>query len=87
MNCPYIESVVAAWNIKYSLSTDRSGIRCILKEDSYEAIEAIVPGPKETPYENIDFRISMEFDSHYPFRPPKAKFLTPVYHPNIDTGR
>ncbi len=22
----------------------------------------------------------------YPFEPPKLRFLTPIYHPNIDTG-
>lgn len=62
------------------------GIRCYIQNDCYESLEAIVPGPKETPYEEIQFKIAMEFDSHYPFRPPSAKFITPVYHPNIDTG-
>lgn len=63
------------------------GIHCYIQNDSYEALEAVVPGPKETPYEEIQFKIAMEFDSHYPFRPPSAKFITPVYHPNIDTGK
>lgn len=63
-----------------------SGIHCYIQNDSYESLEAVVPGPKETPYEEIQFKIGMEFDSHYPFRPPSAKFITPVYHPNIDTG-
>lgn len=62
------------------------GIHCYIQNDSYESLEAVVPGPKETPYEEIQFKIAMEFDSHYPFRPPSAKFITPVYHPNIDTG-
>lgn len=62
------------------------GIHCYVQNDSYETLEAIVPGPKETPYEEIIFKIAMEFDAHYPFRPPTAKFVTPVYHPNIDTG-
>lgn len=22
----------------------------------------------------------------YPFEPPKVKFVTPIYHPNIDPG-
>ncbi|XP_031639545.1 ubiquitin-conjugating enzyme E2 T-like [Contarinia nasturtii] len=66
-------------------SSSDHGIRCYIQNDSYESLEAIVPGPKETPYEEIQFKIAMEFDEHYPFRPPSAKFLTPVYHPNIDT--
>lgn len=63
------------------------GIRCIVNNDAYDSIEATIPGPKETPYEEMHFRISMDFDSHYPFRPPVVKFVTPVYHPNIDRGK
>lgn len=70
----------------YSLSVASEGIHCYVQNDSYESLEAVIPGPKETPYEEIVFKIAMEFDSHYPFRPPNVKFITPVYHPNIDTG-
>lgn len=63
------------------------GIHCFFQNDSYESLQAVIPGPKETPYEEIQFKISMEFDSQYPFQPPIAKFVTPVYHPNIDTGK
>lgn len=66
-------------------SSNDHGIRCYVQNDCYESLEAVIPGPKETPYEEIQFKIAMEFDSHYPFRPPSAKFITPVYHPNIDT--
>lgn len=24
--------------------------------------------------------------SRYPFEPPKVRFVTPIYHPNIDSG-
>lgn len=72
-----IKTLSVYWNL---------GIRCIVNNDTYDSIEATVPGPKETPYEEMKFRISMDFDSHYPFRPPVVKFVTPVYHPNIDRG-
>lgn len=62
------------------------GIHCFVQNDSYESLQAVIPGPKDTPYEETLFKISMEFDSQYPFQPPIAKFVTPVYHPNIDTG-
>lgn len=26
------------------------------------------------------------FNYRYPFEPPKVRFVTPIYHPNIDTG-
>lgn len=63
------------------------GIHCIVHNSTYDFIEATIPGPKETPYENIEFKLSLEFGNQYPFRPPVIKFITPVYHPNIDTGK
>ena len=41
-------------------------------------------GPKETPYEGGTFRVKLKFPDDYPFKPPTAKFLTKIYHPNID---
>lgn len=63
------------------------GIHCVVHNGAYDFIEATIPGPKDTPYENIEFKLSMEFGRQYPFRPPTIKFITPVYHPNIDTGK
>lgn len=63
-----------------------TGIHCKVHDDTYEFIIATIPGPKDTPYENIEFKLSLEFGIQYPFRPPAIKFITSVYHPNIDTG-
>jgi len=30
------------------------------------------------------FKIELVFPVTYPFTPPKFKFVTPIYHPNID---
>lgn len=73
--------------LKWSVYCFVLGIKCSVVNDTYDKVEASVPGPKDTPYEDIIFRIAMEFDSHYPFRPPVVKFVTPVYHPNIDRGK
>lgn len=34
------------------------------------------------------FKIELDFSEKYPFKPPKIKVLTKIYHPNIkqDTG-
>ena len=49
---------------------------------------ATIKGPSETPYENMSFRLSFDFPSDYPYKPPKVLFKTPIYHPNIDfSGR
>ena len=36
------------------------------------------------PYNKGAFKISIEFQAEYPFKPPKILFLTRIYHPNID---
>ncbi len=43
----------------------------------------LVPGPPQTPYENLTFQMEVQYDSCYPFKPPYIRFLTPMFHPNI----
>jgi ubiquitin-conjugating enzyme E2 D len=45
---------------------------------------AIILGPCGSPYENGIFYLSLDFGENYPFSPPVCKFLTYIYHPNID---
>jgi ubiquitin-conjugating enzyme E2 D/E len=44
---------------------------------------AVIHGPLNTPYENGKFKLTLKFPENYPFKPPKAKFDTKIYHPNI----
>ncbi|XP_039252644.1 putative ubiquitin-conjugating enzyme E2 C [Styela clava] len=43
-----------------------------------------IEGPKESVYENLKYRLSLEFSSTYPYEPPTVKFTTPCFHPNVD---
>ncbi|XP_031208879.1 ubiquitin-conjugating enzyme E2 C-like isoform X2 [Mastomys coucha] len=40
-----------------------------------------------TVYEDLRYKLSLEFPSGYPYNTPtvNVKFLTPCYHPNVDT--
>jgi ubiquitin-protein ligase len=48
----------------------------------------ILRGPSGTPYSGGKFILQLEVPAEYPFRPPKVKFGTKIYHPNInDTSK
>ncbi|NWI65600.1 UBE2C enzyme, partial [Todus mexicanus] len=36
-------------------------------------------------YEELRYKLSLEFPSGYPYTAPTVRFLTPCYHPNVDT--
>lgn len=45
-----------------------------------------ISGPclKDTPYEGGKFVIDIKVSTDYPYKPPKIKFITPIYHCNVD---
>jgi ubiquitin-conjugating enzyme E2 T len=45
-----------------------------------------IRGVEGTPYASGDFVLSVILPSAYPFEPPAVRFLTPIYHPNIDNA-
>ncbi len=62
------------------------GVGAWAKGDSLTVLEAQLTGPRDTPYEGGTFLLEVIVPDRYPFEPPKIRFLTPVYHPNIDSG-
>ena len=46
---------------------------------------ATVVGGKGTVYDGLRYKLSLTFPSRYPYTAPTVKFVTPCYHPNVDT--
>ena len=61
------------------------------KNNSKDAVElqksnVLLLGPTGTPYEGGSFHLDILFSQDYPFKPPKCKFTTRIYHPNINSS-
>jgi ubiquitin-conjugating enzyme (huntingtin interacting protein 2) len=62
-----------------------AGVTVTPKGDQLTELEGTITGPDDTPYAGGFYRISISIPSGYPFEPPKMKFLTKVWHPNISS--
>ena len=40
------------------------------------------PRPKDTPFEDGTFKLTMEFTEEYPNKPPTVRFVSKMFHPN-----
>ena len=54
-------------------------------QDSLKTFLGVLPGPKDTVYEGGLWRVDISLPKNYPFEPPKMKFITPLWHPNISS--
>ena len=61
-----------------------AGITIEPTEDNKRYFMITIEGPKDTPYEGGIFRLEMFLTDKYPMKPPKCRFLTKIYHPNVD---
>merc|ERR1711976_41436 len=60
------------------------GIYCQPKPQNLRYFNIQITGPEKTPYEGGVFKLEMFLPKNYPMVPPRVRFLTRIYHPNVD---
>ncbi|KNC80076.1 ubiquitin-conjugating enzyme (huntingtin interacting protein 2) [Sphaeroforma arctica JP610] len=53
--------------------------------NNMDQLRGFIKGPKDTPYSEGTFELGITIPPMYPFVPPKVKFETKVWHPNVSS--
>ena len=62
-----------------------SGVQLELVNDDLTELAGMVAGPPDTPYAGGKFKLEIKIPDTYPFSPPKVRFITKIWHPNISS--
>ncbi|KAF8463694.1 ubiquitin-conjugating enzyme/RWD-like protein [Kalaharituber pfeilii] len=63
-----------------------SGMRAtVVDETNLNHLHGCFKGPPDTPYEGGEYVVDIQLPDNYPFSPPKMKFFTRVWHPNVSS--
>ncbi|KAK9478383.1 putative ubiquitin conjugating enzyme protein [Lipomyces japonicus] len=60
------------------------GINAVPHDDNLRYFDVTINGPTQSPYEGGVFKLELFLPEEYPMVAPKVRFLTKIYHPNID---
>mmetsp|Transcript_21813 Transcript_21813/g.33545 ORF Transcript_21813/g.33545 Transcript_21813/m.33545 type:complete len:152 (+) Transcript_21813:46-501(+) len=61
-----------------------TGITAKPYEDNLRYFNVVIAGPKDSCFENGFFKLELFLPADYPMAPPKVRFLSKIFHPNVD---
>ncbi|KAL1767610.1 ubiquitin-conjugating enzyme E2 C [Sigmodon hispidus] len=67
------------------MMTGDKGISAFPESDNLFKWIGTIHGPAGPVYKDLRYKLSLEFFNGYPYTAPTVKFLTPCYHPTVDT--
>jgi ubiquitin-conjugating enzyme E2 N len=73
-----------AREIKILATSPPAGVSASPHPENNRYFDAYIRGPLGSSYEEGVFKLELFLPEKYPVQPPRARFLTKVYHPNID---
>ncbi|EGR30577.1 ubiquitin-conjugating enzyme family protein, putative [Ichthyophthirius multifiliis] len=66
-------------------TAETSNIKVQIVGNDLNHWKGYIAGPEDTPYGGGVFQIDIQLPSEYPYKPPKMKFDTRIWHPNISS--
>ncbi|CAH3142691.1 unnamed protein product [Porites evermanni] len=60
------------------------GITAVPDEHNARYFKVSMDGPSQSPFEGGKFTLELFLPEEYPMAAPKVRFMTKIYHPNID---
>uniref|UniRef100_A0AAQ4NNV5 Ubiquitin-conjugating enzyme E2 K n=1 Tax=Gasterosteus aculeatus aculeatus TaxID=481459 RepID=A0AAQ4NNV5_GASAC len=65
--------------------TSKNQIKVDLVDENFTELRGEIAGPPDTPYEGGRFQLEIKIPETYPFNPPKVRFISKIWHPNISS--
>uniref|UniRef100_A0A671UG88 Ubiquitin conjugating enzyme E2 N n=1 Tax=Sparus aurata TaxID=8175 RepID=A0A671UG88_SPAAU len=60
------------------------GIVATPDEGNARYFHVVISGPQDSPFEGGTFKLELFLPEEYPMAAPKVRFMTKIYHPNVD---
>uniref|UniRef100_A0A2I3T216 E2 ubiquitin-conjugating enzyme n=1 Tax=Pan troglodytes TaxID=9598 RepID=A0A2I3T216_PANTR len=60
------------------------GIQAESRESNTCYFHVVIAGPQDSPFEGRTFKLELFLPEEYAMAAPKVRFMTKIYHPNVD---